>query len=472
MTRSLLSALALAALTGACMVGPDFERPQTSVAAAYSAAGDAALPGDQHLAVGKPAERAWWRAFRSSQLDHVVELALLDNQDVAAAKARVAEAQEAVRAATGALLPQLSFGATANETKYGPALFGPSSIAMPSFVAYTAGPTATFPTDLFGGGRRMVEEKAALAQYQAFELAATHLTLAGDVTSQALALATAKAEAVTVEGIIANDEENVRLVETALNIGSATETQLVAAQSQLATDRTLMPALRQQQSAARHALAILAGKAPADWSPPDFALEDFTLPQEIPASLPSELAHNRPDILAAEAQLHAASAAIGVATANLYPKLDLSAGSTAQALALGGPFTAAWALAASLTQPLFSGGRLSAERRAAIDRYDQALAQYKQTVLEAFGEVADRLQALANDADQLRAQAAAVQTAGRALDLARRSYSLGNTGILDVIDAQRRLSQAQIGRSRAHARRLLDTARLFVALGGGPLKAR
>jgi NodT family efflux transporter outer membrane factor (OMF) lipoprotein len=454
-------------LTGACMVGPNYDQPKTGANAGYSAAGDAPLPADQHLAVGKPIKNDWWTAFRSPKLDRVVERALADNQDVAAAKARLAEAQEAVRAATGALLPQLSFGANATDTRYGPALFGPSSIATPSFVAYTAGPSATFPTDLFGGGRRAVEQKAALARYQAFQLAATHLTLAGNVTTQALALATAKAEAETVQAIIANDKQNIRLVETALNVGSATQTQLVAAQSQLATDRTLLSPLRQQQSAARHALAILAGRTPADWSPPDFALQDFTLPQEIPASLPSELAHHRPDILAAEAQLHAASAAIGVATANLYPRLDLSAGFTVQSLALGGPFAAAWAVAAGLTQPLFNGGRLSAERRAAVDRYDQALALYKQTVLAAFGEVADRLQALANDADQLHAQEAAVQAAGRALDLARRSYSLGNTGILDVIDAQRRLSQAQIGQSRARAQRLLDTSQLFVALGGG-----
>jgi NodT family efflux transporter outer membrane factor (OMF) lipoprotein len=471
MIKSAYLALPLVLLAGACTVGPDFKRPETKTAPTYASPEDAPLPADQRLALGNSPDIDWWTRFRSPALDGTVRLALGDNQQVAAAKARMAAAQEAVKAATGALLPQLSIGANATESKYGPALFGPSSINIPPFVAYTAGPNATFPTDLFGGGRRSVEQKAALAQYQAFQLAETHLALAGNVTTQALAMATAKAQADAVQKIVASDAENIRLVETALNVGSATQTQLVAAQSQLATDRTLLPALHQQQSVARHALSILVGKAPADWSPPDFGLADFTLPQEIPATLPSELAHNRPDILAAEAQLHAASAAIGVATANLYPQLNLSAGFTVQSLALGGPFSAAWALAAGVVQPIFNGGQLSAEKRAAVDRYDEALAQYKQTVLTAFGQVADRLQALANDADQLQAQQAAARTAGRALELARRSYSLGNTGILDVIDTQRRFSQAELGLSQARAQRLLDTAQLFVALGGTPLPA-
>jgi NodT family efflux transporter outer membrane factor (OMF) lipoprotein len=282
-------------------------------------------------------------------------------------------------------------------------------------------------------------------------------------------MAAARAQLDAVQTVIGNDDQNVHLVETTMGVGTGTQTQLVAAQSQLANDRTLLPALRQNLAAARHALAILVGQAPADWAPPDFALKDFTLPDEIPAALPSELAHRRPDILAAEAQLHAASAAIGVATANLYPQFTLNAGMTAQSLALGGPFTAAWSLAAGVLQPVFEGGRLTAARRAAIDRYNAALATYRQTVLVALGQVADRLQALANDADQLRSQDEAARTAARSLELTRQSFSLGNTGIADIIDAQRRFAQAAIGLSRARAQRLIDTAALFVALGGTPL---
>jgi NodT family efflux transporter outer membrane factor (OMF) lipoprotein len=469
MKKFAVLALALPLLASACMVGPDFERPETTKTTTYPAAGDAPLPADQNLVPGGALAGNWWSEFRASGLDSVVGLAIADNQDVAAARARVAEAQEAVRGATGALLPQLSLGAGATNTKYGPALFGPSDIVIPSFTAYTAGPNASFPTDLFGGGRRLVEQKAALAEYRQYELEAAHLTLEGNVVAQAFAMAASRAEVAAVQNVIDSDSQNVRLVETAVGFGSGTQTQLVAAQSQLANDRTLLPALQQQLAASRHALAILVGKAPAEWSPPDFALKDFTLPAEIPAALPSELAHRRPDILAAEAQLHAACAEIGIATANLYPQLTLTVGVTSQSLALGGPFSAAWSVAAGLLQPIFAGGQLSAQRRAAIDRYNSALATYRQTVLAALGQVADRLQALANDADQLRAQEEAARTAASSLDLARQSFTLGNIGFIDVIDAQRRFAQAEIGLSRARAQRLMDSAQLYLALGGTPL---
>jgi NodT family efflux transporter outer membrane factor (OMF) lipoprotein len=264
----------------------------------------------------------------------------------------------------------------------------------------------------------------------------------------------------------------VDLVQASIVAGSGTRVQRISAESQLASDRTLLPDLRQDESVARHALAILVGKAPAEWDAPAFALGDFTLPAEIPASLPSELIHERPDIRAAEAQLHVASAAIGVATANLYPKLDLTGMITQQALTPGLLFNSvanAWAIAANLSQPIFDGGQLSAQRRAALDNYRATLAIYRQTLLVAFGDVADRLEALSNDADRLSAQQEAARTAAQSLDLARRSYQAGNSGILDVIDAERRYAQAQLGLSRARAQRLLDTAQLFVALGGSRL---
>jgi NodT family efflux transporter outer membrane factor (OMF) lipoprotein len=290
MKKSAVLALALALLAGACMVGPDFERPETTKTTTYTAAVDAPLPTDQRLVQGGALDGNWWSEFRAPGLDSVVDQAIADNQDIAAARARVAEAQESVKAATGALLPQLSLGANATNTKYGPALIGPSGFVIPTFTAYTAGPNASFPTDLFGGGRRLVEQKAALAEYRQYELEAAHLTLEGNVVAQAFAMAASRAEVAAVQNVIDSDGQNVRLVETAVGFGSGTQTQLVAAQSQLANDRTLMPALHQQLAASRHALAILVGKAPAEWSPPDFALKDFALPAEIPAALPSELA--------------------------------------------------------------------------------------------------------------------------------------------------------------------------------------
>jgi NodT family efflux transporter outer membrane factor (OMF) lipoprotein len=458
----------------ACTLGPDFVRPEIAAAPTYAAKGDAPPPPDQHVSLGANLKDDWWAEFRSPRLDSVIRQAVADNHDIASARARVAQAQEAVNAAQGALLPQVSLGATAGRQKYGAALFGPADFTIPPFTYYSVGPSVSFPLDIFGGQKRTVEEQAAYTEYQGYELDAAYLSLTANVATQALTVAAADAQIIALEGVIQDDDQNVQLVERALGIGSATRTQLLAAQSQLATDRTLLPSLQQQESTARHALAILVGKAPADWTPPDFTLEDFTLPAEIPASLPSELLHRRPTILAAEAQLHVASAAIGVATANLYPKIDLTGTFTQQALTPGGLFkgaAAAWSIAANLTQPLFDGGQLSARRRAAVDGYQASLASYQQVVLTAFGEVADSLQSLANDADQLRAESEAERAAANALDLARRSYAVGNSGILDVIDAQRRLAQARLGLSRARAQRLVDTAQLFVALGGTPIRA-
>jgi NodT family efflux transporter outer membrane factor (OMF) lipoprotein len=453
----------------ACTVGPDFKLPEPPSVSSYAAKGDAAAPDDQRIALGEKIETDWWTGFRSPPLNDVIVLALAGNEDIEAAKARMAEAEEDVNVAEGALLPQVSLGGTAGRQKYGKSLFGPLNISIPPFTYYTVGPSVDFPLDLFGGERRTVEEKRAALDYQRYELDAAYQSLTAHVAVEALALADARAQIGVLDTIVADDQDNVDLVQSAIAAGSGTRVQLVSAQSQLASDRALLPDLRQQVATTRHALAVLVGKAPAEWSPPDFMLSDFTLPDEIPVSLPSELVHRRPDILAAEAQLHVASAAIGVATANLYPKIDLTGTITQQALTPGGLFNGvsnAWSIAAGITQPIFDGGRLSAARRAAVDNYQAALAAYRQTILAAFGEVADQLQALANDADRLRAQAAAADTAAQSLDLARKSYQAGNSGILDVIDAERRHSQAQLGLVRAKAQRFTDTAQLYLALGG------
>ena len=206
----------------------------------------------------------------------------------------------------------------------------------------------------------------------------------------------------------------------------------------------------------------------------DVELDEESLLTDLPAGVPSEVLVQRPDILAAEAQLHVASAAIGVATANLYPNIDLTGVVTQQALTPGFLFNSvsnAWALAANISQPIFDGGQLNAQRRAAVDNYKATLAIYRQTILTAFGDVADLLQALSNDSELLKAQTTAAETAGESLDLARRSFQSGNSGILDVIDAERRYAQAQLGLTRAKAQRLTDTAQLYLALGGSTVVA-
>ena len=472
MSRRLVLACGSAAALSACTVGPNFKAPEPPGTQTYAAPGDVPPPPDQRIALGARIEGDWWTQFHSSALDALIKLALDDNQDIAAARARVAQAEEEVVAARAALLPSLTFGATVGRQKYGKALFGPLDFVIPPFTYYTVGPSISAPLDLFGGNKRALEERAAYDEYQRHQLGAAYLSLTANIATQALTVASARAQIGVVQDIIADDQRNVDLVQTALEDGLATRTQLLTAQTQLAIDKTLLPELRQEESTARHALAILVGEQPAQWTPPEINLNDFTLPGEIPASLPSELVHRRPDILAAEAQLHAASAAIGVATANLYPNISLGGSLTQQALTPGKLFegaAAAWSVAANLTAPLYDGGRLRAERRAALDGYQGALAEYRQVILRSFGEVADSMQALANDDEQFNSQAVAAQTAAAARDLARRSYAVGNSGILDVLDAERSTAQAQLGLSRARAQRLIDTARLYMALGGTPV---
>jgi NodT family efflux transporter outer membrane factor (OMF) lipoprotein len=471
MKKALFLALPSLTLLCACTVGPDFVAPTAKVPDSYAAPGDSPLNGVR-LVPGAPPDGVWWKQFHLPALDALVTSALQDNPSIAAAQARLAQATEDRTAAEAALLPQLNLLGQAGSQNYAISQRSPLNVTLPPFEYIAAGPSVSFPLDLFGGGKRAAERADAFAQYQQHQLDAATLSLLANLTAQAIRNAAARAQIDNLQNVVAGDQRDVDLVQSALDAGSATRTQFLSVQSQLASDRTLLPDFRQQEAVSRHALAVLAGKAPGGWSPPTFSLADFALPAEIPASLPSELIHHRPDILAAEAQLHMASAAIGVATANLYPQFNLSAQLALEALtpaSLAKDVITEWGAAANVTEPLLDGGKLGAQQRAAIDAYQASLAEYQQTVLAAFREVADHLQALANDTDRIHAESEAAQTAAAALDLARRSFEAGNSGVLDVIDAERRSAEAQLGLSRATAQRLLDTVQLYVALGGTPI---
>ena len=454
----------------ACTVGPNFTRPAAPATTAYTAEPEAVAP-EQRIALGRDIAGQWWTLFASQPLNDVIRQAITDNYSLAAAHETVAQAEQLVKSEAGGLYPQLGVSGQVGRQQYGVALFGPLNFSIPAFTYYEVGPTLSWTPDIFGAKRRAVERQRALAEYQTHELDAAYVTLTGNVVGQALEIAAAKAELDVALQIIQQDQETLHLVQAAFQAGSGTRVEILAAQSQLDTDRTLLPPIAQRLSVARHALSILVGKAPAEWAPPDFVLANFALPPDLPVSLPSELARRRPDILAAEANLHAASAAVGVAVANLYPKITLTANTMQEALTPGGLFDLgnnAWAMAAGLTAPLFSGGTLTAEKRAAEHAYQAALAEYHDTILRAFQDVADSLTGIAHDGEAAASQQQAVTTAEASLDLARRSYQAGNTGLLQIQEASRQLAQAQMALTRAQHLRLLDTARLFVALGGSP----
>jgi len=262
------------------------------------------------------------------------------------------------------------------------------------------------------------------------------------------------------------------MVRTKYIIGSATKLDIIKAKTELERDSAMLPPLKQRLSIAKHALAILVGKAPANWLTPNFDINKLTLPKELPLSLPSELVHNRPDILAAEANLQGASAAIGIATANMYPNIVINAQLLQESLTPGALFNSAstaWAVAAGLTAPIFSGGTLCAEKRKTELAYDAALAQYQQTVLIAFEQVADALAALSNDSEAVTLQRETVHLADTALKLAYKSYEIGAIGLIQIQDSQRTLARAELELIRARRQQFLDTAQLFVALGGSPI---
>jgi NodT family efflux transporter outer membrane factor (OMF) lipoprotein len=467
--------LTLAALAaGSCVVGPDFKRPAPPGVDGYlppAEAANGANPANaasaaeaaQRVALGEQVPAAWWELFHCARLDETLRQAIAASNSLAAARATLAQAREAIVEARAGLYPQLDLGAGVRHA-WGGAGGGGGGGNL-----FSIGPNASYAIDAFGGTRRHVEQETALAENQRYQLAAAYLTLTGNSVTAAIAIASTRLQIATVEDLIKNDQKNLALVQREFDAGKVARSEVLTAAAQLESDRTQLPGLHQQLSVARHALAVLASRAPAAWSPPEFDIAEFTLPDNLPLSLPSELVRRRPDILAAEAQLHADSAAIGVATAQLYPSITLSASLVQESAALARLLEAAgraWTVGGNLDAPLYRGGALGAARRAAVDAYDAQLATYRQTVLQAFGQVADALCALEHDAELVAASRRALDIAGASLALQRSSYAAGKTSALQLIVAENTYSDARLGNARATAQRLADTAQLFIAAGG------
>jgi NodT family efflux transporter outer membrane factor (OMF) lipoprotein len=455
-----IAALSLFTLISACSVGPDFQPPASETSQHYDQQAEQRLDqnGPQRIELGKAVTGDWWSTFKSPRLDQVVRRAIDGNLELVAADATIRQAAASVSAAEGALYPQVDLAAQGGRQK----THNAPQTSVDNF--YAIGPRVSFDLDVFGGNKRRVEKQAALTQLQKHRYEAAYLTLTGNVASQAILIASANAQMAAVNDLLANDEKNLKLVRMAQASGTTTQIDVSLAETRLAQDRTLLPPLAQQRDAARHALAILTGKGPGDWSAPEFDFNEFVLPGNVPVSLPSETARNRPDIRQAEAALHMDSADIGIATANLYPHVELSAALLQSASGNGG--AALWGLAAGLTAPIFSGGTLEAERQAAVDGYKATLAGYQQTVITAFGQVADTLQAINHDAEQFQAQDDALRSAQTSLRLNQQAYAQGESSILQVLEAERAYEQALLGQIRVKTAQYLDTVRLFVALGG------
>ena len=456
----------LAGLLDGCVAGPNFSPPAPDAPEHFTAT---TLP---HLAQtqsqdGAAAGSAWWLSLSSARLDATIRAALAHNRDLAAARATLAQMQALSAASEGAEYPRLDLDATAGRQKYGAAFLGPEN--LPAFTFYSVGFGVSYLFDFAGGVKRTVEQQRALAEAQRHEVEAAALAVSGNVARQALAAASARAQIESVDALLADDERNLKLVQDAFEAGSANRVDVLNAQSQRANDQTLLPGLRRELTTAEHALALLVGETPASWNAPGFRLDEFSLSPAVPQTLPAELAHQRPDIQAAEAQLHAATAAVGVASANLYPQINLTATASLQSTVLHTLFdsgSGAGGLTGSLTQPLFDHGALKARERAARQALQASWAHYQQVLLHSFGEVADALEALDQDQALIDSEQSAVATSGENLSLTRESYTAGNTGVLQVLEAQRQSQQARLGFVRAQAQRLEDGVELQLALGG------
>ncbi|GFO57826.1 histidine kinase [Geomonas silvestris] len=468
---------AVLALSG-CKVGPDFRKPAAPAATSFTAlplpttTASASIPqGEaQRIVSGRDIPAEWWTLFQSQPLNDLITQAVQRSPNLAAAQAALREAAELRRAQFGTLFPTVDAGFSATRQKFSGASFGQPNVPSSTFSLYNASVNVAYNLDLTGGPRRALEASQAQLDYQRFLLEGSYLTLTSNLVTTAVQQASLKARIQAINEMLAAQEEQVRLTERRLELGAGTRPELLAQQSQLAQTRTNLPPLQKELAQSRHQMAVLAGRFPSEAAAlPEFDLAGLKLPEELPLSLPSELVRQRPDVLAAEEQLHQASAQIGVATSNLFPKITLTGSFGPQATTFGDLFTSTplWSIGANVLQPIFRGGELQARRRAANAAYEQAEAQYRVTVLQAFQNVADVLRALEMDAQALKAQAEAEQSARASLELTRRQYTLGAVNYLFLLDAERQYLQARITLAQAQAARLADSAALFQALGGG-----
>ena len=469
--------LGVCAALGAC-VGPNFQRPAPPSVERYTmeplpaATASTAGPGGaaQRFLSGQDVPRDWWKLFGSEEIDALVSEALRANPDVLSAQAALRQAMENTAAQRGSYFPtvQGSFDASRNLNAVG--VLAPNLTSGTAlYNLYTPQVTVSYVPDIFGANRRQVESLAALAEASRYQLDATYLTLTANVVTAAIQEAGLRAQIAATEQVIALEREALSVLRRELELGAIAEGDVFAQDAALAQLEGTLPPLNRQLQQTRDSLAVLTGHLPAEFKPMHFELEQLVLPVDLPLGVPSQLVERRPDVRAAEAQLHAATAQVGVAIANLLPQLTITGniGSTATLMSdlfKGG--TGFWSIGANATQTLFAGGTLIHRKRAADAALDQAGAQYKSAVLTAFQNVADALHALDTDADALNAAGRSVSASRRSLKVARRELQLGSVGYLALVTAEQAYQQAVVSLAQARANRYADTAALFQALGG------
>lgn len=473
-----VAALGATLLLAGCAVGPDFKSPAPPAVSSYTSrpvATTAATPNvaggsAQHFETGADIPGDWWTLFHSAPLDALIEAALRHNHDLKAAQAALRVAHENTLAQRGAFLPSVSANLSASRQRQPGSLAPvPESNAF-LYNLYTPQLSISYTPDVFGGNRRAVESLKAQEQAARFQMIATWNTLASNVAVAAIQLASLQAQVDTTRQLVDANTRMLDILRYQYAKGYASRVDLAAQESQLAQTRATLPPLEKQLVQQRDQLAVLAGRFPSQATGDPITLDSLHLPESLPLSLPSALVAQRPDVRQAQANLHAASAQIGVATAARLPNITLSADAGSTALEFSKLFTGGtgfWDVAAGITAPIFEGGTLLHQQRAAKAAYVEASEQYRSTVLAAFQDVADTLAALDQDAKALQAAAQAEQAAKLTLDLAQRQLKDGYAGNLQLLNAEQSYQQARIALVQAQANRYADTAALYQALGGG-----
>ncbi len=473
--RRTRSALVGALLLSACAVGPDFHRPAPPPVQDYGAPGahsTAPTAGDdpQQFQSGASVPKHWWEAFGSGQIDALVDQVLTANPDIRGGQAALRAALESAAAARGALWPELQASYQGLRHRDPSGTLAPTlNSGAPIFTLHTAEVDVSYTLDLFGANRRTVEALVSTAEAQRFQLEATRLTLVSNAIVAVINQAAAQAQISAMQRIVQEERTALDIVRQQYALGSVSLAAVNAQEATLLQAEAALPGLEQQRAQQQDLVAVLAGLAPSQMTPLDVELSTLTLPRSVPLTLPAQLAAQRPDIRAAEAQLHAATAQVGVAQAALLPAISLSAnsGSTAVQLSnLTGAGTRFWSLGGSLSQTLFAGGSLVHRKRAAEALMDQAADSYRSTVLQAFRQVADVLAALQSDAATLAAQTRAESATAQSLSLVVQNLKLGSVSNLDLIQAEHDHEMAVLALVQARAARLADTVALYQALGG------
>jgi NodT family efflux transporter outer membrane factor (OMF) lipoprotein len=478
-----LALLTSALLLSSCAVGPDWMRPDAPGDAGYTTGDQKTVTSSsdtvggtaQNFAVGAQIPGEWWQLFHNDTLNAYVVEAMKNNPSLDAAAASLREAHEAVAAGRGAFYPQISGSANVTRSKNTTAEFGggSSSSAIPFNLLYTvydSTVSASYNVDVWGGTRRQVESEEATEEYQRYELEADYLTLTSNVVAAAVEDASLRAQIAATEDIIKIDSDALKILNSQFELGAVAKTDVLTEQTTVAQAKALLPPLRKQLAQTRNELMALMGRFPNQDDGAGFDLEKLTLPVDLPVSLPSDLVNQRPDIRAAEAQLHSAQAELGVATANMLPQLSLSASYGIESTSTGTLFSPGndlWNLGAGLTQPIFEGFTLLYQKREAEAAYDAALANYKATVIGAFQNVADALRAVESDADALAASKEAADSAAQSLKIAQMQFDAGSLTYLLLLTSQQQYQQTRLALAQAEAQRYADTAALFQALGGG-----